>query len=96
MCFVAKNLHQPFLLSTIAQAVTLKPVALHGLGTRKVAQSRCARVQITIMHSRSKFTNGFIPVSSSLVPSPHLARRGSGDIRLIPRASLKIHSLLYA
>ena len=32
----------------------------------------------------------------SLVPSPHPARRGSGDIWLIPRASLKIHSLLYA
>ena len=34
----------------------------------------------------------------SLVPRPHPgvpARRGSGDIRLIPRASLKIHSLLY-
>ena len=56
MCFVAKNLHQPSLL---AQAVTSKPVALHGLGTRKVAQSLCARVQIAIMHLRSKFTNGF-------------------------------------
>ena len=60
MRFVAKkNLHQPFLLSTIAQAVTSKPVALHGLGTRKVVQSQCARIQLTIMHSRSKFTNGF-------------------------------------
>ena len=29
------------------------PVALHRLGTRKVAQSECA-----IIHSRSKFTNG--------------------------------------
>ena len=35
-------------------------------------------------------------LDTSLVPSPHLARRGSGDIRLIPRALLKIHSLLYA
>ena len=64
MCFVAKKSVQPFLLSTIAQAVTSKPVASHGLGTRKVAQSWCARVQIKIMHSRSKFTNGFIPVTS--------------------------------
>ena len=31
-----------------------------------------------------------------VVSCPDPARRGSGDIRLIPRASLKIHSLLYA
>ena len=58
--YISQNLHQPFLLSTIAQAVvTSKPVALHRLGTRKVAQSQCARIQIAIMHSRSKFTNAF-------------------------------------
>ena len=28
------------------------------------SSSLCARVQITIIYSRSKFTNGFIPVSS--------------------------------
>ena len=64
MCFVAKNLHQPLLLSTIAQAVTSKPVALHGLGTRKVAQSQCARVQITICTQGQSPQMGFIPVSS--------------------------------
>ena len=47
MCFVAKSAPtvSSRLLSTIAQAVTSKPVALHRLGTRKVAQSGCARVQ---------------------------------------------------
>ena len=41
MCFVAKSVPtvSSRLLSTIAQAVTSKPVALHRLGTRKVAQS---------------------------------------------------------
>ena len=57
MCFVAKKSAPA--VSSVQQVVTSKPVALRGLGTRKVAQSRCARVQNTIMHSRSKFTNGF-------------------------------------
>ena len=69
-------LHQPFLLSTIAQAVvTSKPVALHRLGTRKVA--RCARVQIAFMHSRSKFTIiGFILAASvKMAPVVSLEQR---------------------
>ena len=69
---ISQNLHQPFLQSTIAQAATSKPVALHRLGTRKVTQSRCERAfRYTIMHSRSKFNNDFI--RGWLVPEDILA-----------------------
>ena len=56
MHFVAKS--APTVLSTIAQAGTSKPVSLHRLGTRKVAQSG-TRVFRNNYASRSKFTNEF-------------------------------------
>ena len=38
----------------------------------------------------SPLRGGWKLVMASLVPRPHLRERGSGDIRLIPRASLKL------
>ena len=65
MCFVAKSAPtvSSRLLSTIPQAVTSKPVALHRLGTRKVAQLGCARVQKQLCIQGQSLVMSFIPVS---------------------------------
>ena len=65
MCFIAKSAPtvSSRLLSTIAQAVTSKPVALHRLGTRKIAQSGCARVQKQLCIQGQSLLMSFIPVS---------------------------------
>ena len=52
--------------------------------------------EVHFLRTFSDFCYLEVTLVLSLVPRPHPARRGSGDIQLIPWASLKIHSLLYA
>ena len=61
MCFVAKFHKSAPAVSSVIDCIgsDFKTSRIAQTGNEKVAQSRCARVQITIMHSRSKFTNGF-------------------------------------
>ena len=54
--YEACNLQNIFTSHSI---VTLNPVALHRLGTGKVAQSQCAHFRMRSYGLRSKFTNGF-------------------------------------
>ena len=78
MCFVAKSAPTVSSVNRNARAGTSKPVSLHRLGTRKVAQSGCARVQKQLctqgQSSLMSFIQSLGEFRVSLVPGPHESR----------------------